>query len=313
METMITEQIKDTYKHWLDHLFDGVYVVDLQKRIQYWNAAAEELTGFSAEQVCGTRCSDSILEHVDFSGKPLCKAGCPLHATLQNGERHESLVFLHHCDGHRVPVHVRVAPLRDEQGRVVGAIEVFSDHTRHLSLAQELEHYKQESMLDPLLRIGNRRYAEMTFQVRQYEYGITQAPFGALMIDLDSFKHVNDEFGHNVGDQVLKMAVQTIVRILRGTDALFRWGGDEFLAFLPAITSQGLRVVSERIRTMMESSFLMVGDERIQITLSIGATFARPQDTLESLVARADALMYRSKQAGGNHCTMDELPSNTGD
>jgi len=312
MEATWDEQAQGIYKRWLDHLFDGVYVVNLQQRIVYWNTAAEELTGFPAEQVCGKRCSDNILEHVDFSGKALCKAGCPLHATLQDGERREALVFLHHRDGHRLPVHIRVSPIRDEEGRIMGAIEVFSDHSQHLTLARELEYFKQESMLDPLLRIGNRRYAEMIFQVRQYEYGISRIPFGVLMMDLDSFKRVNDELGHNVGDQVLKMTAQTIVRVLRGTDALFRWGGDEFLAFLPGISLEGLVVVSERIRVMVENSFLTVEGKRVQTAISIGATLARPDDTLESLVERADALLYQSKRAGGNRCTIDEHLPDTG-
>lgn len=306
MQMQVNERVKDPYKQWLDHLFDGVYVVDTHRRIQYWNAAAEELTGYTAEEVCGTRCSDNILEHVDFAGKALCKEGCPLHDTLKDGQRREALVFLHHKNGHRVPVHIRVSPLYDDEGKVTGAIEVFSDHSQHLTMAKELEHYKQESLLDPLLRIGNRRYAQMVFQVRQYEYGVTQTPFGALMLDLDLFKHVNDTYGHHVGDQVLKMVTQTIVRVLRGSDALFRWGGDEFLAFLPAITPGGLLVASERIRSMVEASFVMVDGQRIQTTLSVGATLAVPEDTLESLVERADLLLYQSKQKGGNHCTVEE-------
>lgn len=313
MESVLSEQAQNLYKHWLDHLFDGVYVVDPNRRIIYWNAAAEELTGFHSREVCGTRCSDNILEHVDFSGKELCKDGCPLHVTLKDGQRHEALVFLHHKEGHRVPVHVRVSPLRDEEGKIIGAVEVFSDHSQHLTLAKELEHYRQESLLDPLLRIGNRRYAQMMYQVRQYEYGVTQNSFGALMIDLDGFKQVNDTYGHNVGDLVLKMTAQTVSRILRGSDTLFRWGGDEFLAFLPAITPEGLLVVSERIRAMVEASFIMVDGQRISVCVSIGATLALPEDTLESLVERADRLLYQSKRRGGNHCTVEEPSPRTGD
>ena len=295
----------DPYKLWLDNLFDGAYVVDRERVIQYWNKAAEELTGYSAEEVVGKSCADNILNHVDLAGNPLCLIGCPLQETLCDSRKRESFVYLHHKLGHRVPIQIRVAPITDEKGEVTGAIEIFSEHSPNLSVLRELEHHKMESQLDPLLGIGNRRHAEMMFQLRHYDMQITGNTFGAIFMDIDQYKSINDTHGHAVGDDVLKMVCRTTGKVLRQLDVFIRWGGDEFLMLLPGIgTREELCSVGERIRSLVESSFIMVEDQQVSVTVSLGATFVQGEDTLEKLVERADALMYKSKAEGGNRCTM---------
>ncbi len=86
---------------------EAVYVVDRQRRVTYWNPAAERLTGYPADQVVGRCCRDGILNHVDHEGTSLCKSRCPLLATIGDGQPHDMLAFLHHRDGHRVPVAAR--------------------------------------------------------------------------------------------------------------------------------------------------------------------------------------------------------------
>src|ERR1022692_586604 len=111
----------------LDSLHDGVYFVDRERKILYWNKGAELLTGFSASEVVGRSCFDNILMHVSAGGCSLCLNGCPLGKTIEDGQRRESEIFLRHKLGHRVPVSVRAAPITDNQGTIVGGGEVFSD------------------------------------------------------------------------------------------------------------------------------------------------------------------------------------------
>jgi diguanylate cyclase (GGDEF)-like protein/PAS domain S-box-containing protein len=293
------------HKSWLDNLFDAAYVVDNNRIIVYWNKAAEELTGYSEAEVVGTACADDILRHVDFSGHDLCENGCPLHETICDGQKREAVVFLHHKQGHRVPVHIRISPVRNESDEIIGAIEIFSDHSKDLYILKELEHHKKESMLDPLLQIGNRRYAEMMFQVRHFELEMTGNIFGVLFMDIDHFKTINDTYGHPVGDKVLLMVSRTVANLLRHFDTFVRWGGDEFLVCLPNINPQeGLHIVAERIRKLVASSFIIVNEKKISATLSIGATFVHKDDTAETVVERVDTLMYSSKTNGGNQCTI---------
>ncbi len=188
----------------LQVLHEGVYIVDKERRIQYWNAAAEAITGYSAKTVIGSRCSDNILRHVSENGQQLCTSACPLQATLEDGKTRDLMVYLHHRDGRRLPVHVRSIALRDETG-IPRALEVFNEISDRGKLLAELEILRQEILTDPLTEIGNRRYYELNGEARLAAYRAQKVPFGLLMFDIDHFKAVNDGFGHSAGDSVLKM------------------------------------------------------------------------------------------------------------
>ena len=90
----------------LDQMHDGVYLVDTERTIRFWNRGAERISGYAAADVIGTRCSDNLLMHTNERGDPLCVVGCPLAATMRDGDAREIGVFLRHKDGHRVPVHL---------------------------------------------------------------------------------------------------------------------------------------------------------------------------------------------------------------
>ncbi|MDD5628327.1 MAG: adenylate/guanylate cyclase domain-containing protein [Elusimicrobia bacterium] len=118
----------------LDSLYDGVYIVDRQRRIVFWNRGAELITGYPRRQVLGRRCSEGILSHIDENGRLLCKSGCPLLGTLLTGKPHEAKVYPLHKGGGRLPTQTHVAALRDGQGRVFAGIEVFRDISKEEEL-----------------------------------------------------------------------------------------------------------------------------------------------------------------------------------
>lgn len=295
---------KDLCFELLDNLFDGVYYVDKNRVITFWNKAAERLTGYSQIEVLGSACSDNILIHIDSDGHELCKDGCPLHITICDGQMREALVYLHHKEGHRVPVHIRISPLLDINNEVIGGIEVFSDGSQSLRTIQELENLKKVAFLDPLLQIGNRRYAEMIFQTRLYELNSFNVPCGVILLDVDYFKNINDTLGHSTGDNVLRMVSRSIQSALRQMDTIIRWGGDEILIFLPNVTYEGMQIVTERIRVFVENSFITIENLKITTTISIGASFLKKQDTLDSTIKHADTLLFKSKQNGRNKITI---------
>ncbi len=140
------------YKHLLDSLYDGVYFVDRERRITYWNKAAERLSGYAAEEVIGKRCADNILVHVDDAGRQLCLCGCPLSATMGDRLPREADVHMKHKLGHRVSVLVRAVPICDSQGEVIGAVEVFSDNTAKREAVRQAEQLQVE--------LAQRRRAE---------------------------------------------------------------------------------------------------------------------------------------------------------
>ncbi len=289
----------------LDCLFDGVYFVDNDRRITYWNAAAERISGYSKAEVTGSFCSNNLLRHIDTNGRELCLDDCPLAATILDGKIRESAVFLHHKLGHRVPVSVRTSPVRDDQGVIIGAVEIFSDNSNSMQILHEYEKLKQEAYLDVLTGIGNRRYGEMTLSTRMYDQRTHAIFFGVLFMDIDHFKRFNDSFGHKTGDDVLVMVAKSIELSLRKMDVVARWGGEEFVVILPGATRVVLKAVAERIRILIEKSFLLSETEKLSVTVSIGAAMSQTDDTVETIVNRADELMYLSKNGGRNRVTLD--------
>jgi diguanylate cyclase (GGDEF) domain len=137
------------------------------------------------------------------------------------------------------------------------------------------------------------------------EFEKTQKPAGLLFIDIDQFKKVNDSHGHDVGDQALRMVANTFRHALRATDTLGRWGGEEFVAILYDIDNdKALFKIAEKVRMLVEVSHFETASQSLSVTISIGATRLYSNDTPDSIIRRADGLMYRSKQAGRNRVTI---------
>ena len=273
-----------SYETLLESLFDGVYYVDLDRRVVIWNKSAERITGYTKEEVVGAFCYANILRHIDDAGRELCLDGCPLAATMQDCKPREASVFLHHKLGHRVPVSVRTSPVRDASGAVIGAIEVFTDNSKALQILKELEVLKQEAYLDKLTNVGNRRYGENALSTCIFQWQNHGTSFGVIFLDIDHFKNLNDSAGHKAGDDVLVMVGQTILNTLRRLDVVVRWGGEEFVAILPSITVDLLRVVAERMRVFIEigglakSSLYLANmlEERLDVAMQRLVTILEP-------------------------------------
>ncbi len=293
------------YKLILDNVHDGVYFVDRERRITYWNKGAERITGYSSADMVGKRCFDDILKHVNEKGVKLCRVACPLVEAMSSGQTREDHVFLHHRDGHRLPVHVRAVPVRDEGGSVLGAVELFSDASKTLADVKRIEVLSEMSLLDSLTKIGNRRYLEINLMSRFEEFKRYDWPFGLIFLDVDDFKKVNDQWGHEVGDEVLFMTAATLINNVRSFDVIGRWGGEEFLIILVNVGQGEVGKVANKLRVLIEKSGLYMGEDIIEVTVSIGATMARPGDDVEGLMKRVDRLLYQSKEKGKNRVTAD--------
>jgi diguanylate cyclase (GGDEF)-like protein len=240
------------------------------------------------------------LTHIDDEGHVLCKHGCPLTATLADGERREMEIYLQHKEGHRVPVFVRVAPIRDSAGNVIGAVEVFSDISSKKRLERRAGELEKIAHHDSMTGLCNRLYTELKVAQAIQEVEQFGKSMGLLMIDLDRFKEVNDRFGHAAGDVVLRTVSNTISCSLRASDILGRWGGDEFIAVITDVDRRELRTVAEKCRRLIAESAATFENKSIRVTASFGETLISPGDTLITAVRRADELMYKSKESGRN-------------
>jgi len=285
----------------MDAIAEGVYILDLEGNITYWNRGAERITGYSRAEVLGRKCSDNLLRHTDDTGRELCIDGCPLREAMVDCEPRDADVFLHHKDGHRVPVTIHASPILKSRGEAMGAIEVFSDRSERSSLLSELELLRKEVLTDPLTGLGNRRFGELSAEAAFRERDTHGVEFGLLILDIDRFKAVNDNYGHTIGDRVLRMIGWTLANAVRRNDAAARWGGEEFIVICPRIDAAVLAEVAERARALIERSWLKLEDgRRVAPTVSIGGAISREGDSLDSLVRRADSRLYDSKEAGRN-------------
>jgi diguanylate cyclase (GGDEF)-like protein/PAS domain S-box-containing protein len=287
------------YRDVLDNLSDGVYFTDTERRITFWNRGAERLTGYLREEVLGRRCLDNILMHANARGHLMCTSLCPLSATLVDRRQRESEIYLRHKEGHRVPVLTRTTPILAPDGSVLGAVEVFSSTLSTALLKERLELMQKLALIDTLTELPNRRFLEMQLENRLDEQSRHRTGFGVLFADIDRFKEVNDTHGHDAGDRVLKMVGRTLVGSSRHSDVLGRWGGEEFLGVISHAESQTLAEIGERFRALVEQSSIEI-PVLLRVTLSVGGACASPDDTVASLVARADRMLYRAKTEGRN-------------
>ncbi|WP_319541734.1 GGDEF domain-containing protein [uncultured Pseudodesulfovibrio sp.] len=295
------------YRELLDSLAEGVYFLNLDRKITYWNKAAERLSGYTAEEVLGKSCSDNVLCHVNADGDELCLDGCPMLETMQDGVVREASVYMHHKFGHRVPVFVRASPMRDGTGKIIGAVEVFSNSEEKVDILKEIEALRKEVLTDQLTGIGNRRYADITMERLDRTMDENSVAFGVLFVDIDHFKRVNDTWGHDVGDMVLAMVAKTLGSILRPLDVACRWGGEEFVVFISNTTVEGLAVIAERLRMLIEHSRMEHKGSRVNVTVSVGGAVAADGESAKCVVTRADRQLYACKNSGRNCACINDV------
>jgi diguanylate cyclase (GGDEF)-like protein/PAS domain S-box-containing protein len=294
------------WKTILDNLYDGVCFVDREKRISYWNRGAERITGFSSTDMVGAKCWEHVATYLDAAESPkLGNIDLEDTALIPDGLYREEEVFLHHKEGHRIRTMTRIAPIRDLQGNVVGGVVLFSDNRAMSEARLRIDELELMALLDPVTRLGNKRYAEL--QIQRGLDGLIRYGwhFGLLFIDVDNCRRINEQFGRARGDQALRTVAKTMSGSVRSSDVLSRWGGDEFICLLVNIRRRHLLGVARKLCRLVEKSTLNIGQDQLGLTVSIGATVAQEEDTVAMLVSRAEGLAHRGKAAGGNQVILD--------
>ena len=284
----------------LDFSFEGVYIINLDRQITYWNKGAAKITGYSSDEVVGNLHCYDLVTHFSESGIDACSK-CAILTHGPDGKPFVRKAHLHHKDGYQVPISMRGMPLKDTAGTIVGAMTMFIDNSLKESLSKEVLELKALAMVDQLTGIYNRRFGEISIQSYLSALRTDNMPLGILFMDIDNFKNVNDCYGHETGDLVLKMITSTIAQNLRPSDLLVRWGGEEIVAILRGnLNSKRLLYVANKLRVLVENSSTSTKQGVLAVTISIGATLANPTDTLPELIFRADQLMYVAKRKGKN-------------
>jgi len=257
----------------IGNVSDGIYFLDTDRKVTYWNQGSEAISGYKTEEVMGKRCSENILVHINEWGEKLCDKDCPVKKTLEDGQIHEMKAYLQHKEGYRIPIMMRAIPIKDREGKTIGAVEIFRDDSPRLAIPQRIQELERMALLDTLTKVGNQRYSEIHLEARLNEMSKYHFPFGVLYADVDDFEEINKTFGTVVGDKILKMS-----NIEKGR----------------------LDLIANKLRLLIGASNISVEEKTVQATISIGATQARLGDTTESLMNRAHRLMQKSRESGKN-------------
>lgn len=171
------------------------------------------------------------------------------------------------------------------------------------SLQRDLDDVRRESMLDPLTKIANRKSFDEGLDAAVTHAEAVDDPLCLMIIDIDHFKNFNDTYGHQTGDQVLRLVAMTLKSNIKGKDLAARYGGEEFVAILPSTDLEGAVIVAENIRKAIQAKELLkrsTNEKLGRITASFGISAYRVGDTSASMIERADQCLYAAKHAGRN-------------
>ncbi len=179
------------------------------------------------------------------------------------------------------------------------------------ALQRDLDDVRRESMLDPLTKIANRKSFDEGLADAIADAEQTGTPLCLLLVDIDHFKNFNDTYGHQTGDQVLRLVAMTLKSNIKGKDLVARYGGEEFVAVLPFTDMGGGMIVAENIRKAIQAKELLkrsTNEKLGRITASFGVALFKPGENAMSFIERADQCLYAAKRAGRNRVVgEDEL------
>ena len=171
------------------------------------------------------------------------------------------------------------------------------------NLQRDIDEVRRESMLDPLTKIYNRKYFDDGLQSAMADARETGEPLCLLLVDIDHFKRFNDTYGHQTGDQVLRLVAMTLKSNIKGKDVVARYGGEEFAAILPSTDLEGAVILADNIRKAIQAKELLkrsTNEKLGRITASFGVAIFQSDDLPSSFIERADRCLYAAKHAGRN-------------
>jgi diguanylate cyclase (GGDEF)-like protein/PAS domain S-box-containing protein len=284
----------------LEGLPNGVYVVDLDRKILFWNQGAEQITGYHGQDVVGRHCQDNLLMHCDENYTPLCGDRCPLKDTMSDGRPRDANVYLRHKEGHRVPVRVRAIPVRDAEGTIIGAAEIFDERHDVPELQMHPNAKAVRNHMDERTGVSDENSAHRYLEASLRDYEEDHIPFGVLLIAIDRLTEFRQSYGGEAVAKVMHTVAVTLAKSLREGDIVGDWTENRFLALVVNCPPASLAQIVFMLKRVVSVAEIPWWGDRLTVTVSIGGAAVRPGDTADSLLARAEGALQACVHKGGD-------------
>jgi diguanylate cyclase (GGDEF)-like protein/PAS domain S-box-containing protein len=299
---IIEEEFNEEFNFYfrlLKELADGICITNKHLQVIYWNEAMEKNLSYKQSEIVG-RFVLETLKPTDSRNGDKEIAPKEILSIAKNGSILD--LICRHKEGHGVAMQMRVDFFSNTEQENGGYVFIFSDSLVKATIERAVKELEQIAYIDKLTDLPNRRYLENEFEKHFNSLKRYQIPFGMLLLDIDHFKKVNDTYGHDNGDRVLRSLGQTLMAATRKDDIKARWGGEEFVILTYLSEPDKLLSFGERLRKIVGNSRVVIPDtqEVIQFTISIGVTISKPNDDKDSILKRCDEMLYKSKLEGRN-------------
>lgn len=275
----------EVWRDVLESLPIGLCVLDSQRKIVLWSDGAERITGYLRHEVVGRSCVPEPILHCDQPGCEFCSEECPLARAIKTAHHFEATVLLHHKAGHEVPVRSHAVPVHNQHGSIVGAVETFEEI--HEQSNQEGCTSLLESDLDPITSVAGREATESCLARSIAAFRENQIPFGILLLRIEQLAQFRARFGAEAASSILRLVARTLEGAFRKAEVVGRWAEDQFLVLLPNFEEEALRSTRDRVRRTLAGERIEWWGERHSLPVSIGETVIQPDDSLETLLERA--------------------------
>jgi diguanylate cyclase (GGDEF)-like protein/PAS domain S-box-containing protein len=290
----------ELYQNVLEELQTGIYLVDRNRRIRFWNEGAERITGYLRQDVVGRFLRDHLLtasnESKDLNSDPTD----PINMVFRDGKSSIQDVSILHKDGYRIPIVLRTIPIRNGRGMVVGAAESFDTNRSATDWTRRLAGLADYGCLDEVTGIPSHNFMDTQLRENLITYSEHLIPFGILLIQVDGMDQFRARRGPGVVPIILRVIAPTIENCLRPTDLLGCWSENKFLAVLMECKEGEVIRVGERVRKMVNESEIEWWGDAFSVTCSFGGAGSRPGDDFNQLVGRAEKSLAESGNRGGN-------------
>lgn len=305
----------EVFKVALDNLPLGVYMVDTNLRIVFWNRGAERISGYLAQDILGRHCREKLLVDLDESNPIACGEACQLTDSMRDGQAREADVLLRHKTGHRIPVHVRSMPLRNSSNKIIGATEYFEESRFSAARERRGKAAEKSGGMDAATGLLDAATTRLRLQESMAEFVEHRRPFCVLMAEVDELSKCQQIHGKEAAEAARVVVGHTLSNALRPTDVIGCWDEHQFLAIVKNCERPVLKNVGERVRKMESHSQVEWWGDELPVSVSIGGAAVADGDNVDALAARAQAALRRSIAEGGNRVTVfpeDEIESSKG-